>query len=152
MARPLSKLSKVHGVIHTASASAAGVGAGLAQLPMADAVLITPIQVGMINAIALIHQRHLSEAAAVGIIGTFSATLFGRAISQWLVGWVPGVGNTVNAATAATITEAIGWSAHKFFERLGDEPVSDRAISRFHLPLRLLGRRKLLGPRAPKEN
>ena len=36
--------SKCHAIIHTASASAAAAGAGLAQLPGSDNAVITPIQ------------------------------------------------------------------------------------------------------------
>lgn len=39
-------------------------------------------------------------------------------MSQFLVGWIPGIGNAINTATAAGITEAIGWIAVKnFFDR-----------------------------------
>lgn len=37
-----------HGIIHSASVAAARVGAGLAQIPLSDNVVITPIQIGMI--------------------------------------------------------------------------------------------------------
>jgi uncharacterized protein (DUF697 family) len=113
---------KVHGVIHTASASAAAVGAGLAQLPMADAIHITAIQLSMISAIALVHGRSITEATATSLLGTFAATVGGRSISQWVVGWIPGIGNAVNATTAAGLTEAVGWAAHAYFEKLGSEP------------------------------
>ena len=36
-----------NGIIHAASAAAAGVGAGLAQLPMGDNAVLTPIQLTM---------------------------------------------------------------------------------------------------------
>jgi uncharacterized protein (DUF697 family) len=117
----LSKKDKVHGVIHSAAAAAGGVGAGLAQLPMADHIPITALQVSMISAIALVHGRSIGEAGATSLLGTFSATMGGRAVSQWLVGWIPGVGNAINASTAAGITEAVGWAAHAYFEKLGSE-------------------------------
>lgn len=123
-----SKLEKIQAVIHTAAVTAAGVGAGLAQVPTSDLLVITPIQVGMICGIALVHGRKLTEATATAILGTFAAGMFGRAISQALVGWVPGAGNALNATTAAAITEAIGWSAHKFFEQLGAEHMTDAAV------------------------
>jgi uncharacterized protein (DUF697 family) len=124
-----TKTEKVHAVIHSAAASAAGVGAGLAQLPCSDIVPLTGIQAAMISGIALIHGRKLSEATATAMLGTFGAGMFGRAITQALVGWIPGAGNAINASTAAGLTEAIGWSAHKFFERLGDEPLSEEEVA-----------------------
>ena len=121
----LTKKEKVHGIIHSASTGAGGVGAGLAQLPASDIVPITAIQVGMINAIALVHGRKITEATATAILGTFTSGVFERAIYQVLVGWIPGWGNAINAATAVTLTEGVGWAAHAFFENLGDEPLSD---------------------------
>ena len=46
------------------------------------------------------------------------ASIAGRTVSQFLVGWIPGIGNAINTATAAGITEAIGWMAVKnFYDR-----------------------------------
>lgn len=118
----LNKSEKIHGIIHGASAAAAAAGAGLAQIPGSDSLLLMPIQAGMISAIAMVHGRKINEAAATAMIGTLGGTIVGRTISQVLVGWIPGVGNVINATTAAGLTEAIGWSAHKYFEKLGDEP------------------------------
>jgi uncharacterized protein (DUF697 family) len=114
-----NKDEKAHGIIHTASVAAAGVGAGLAQIPGSDCAVIVPIQVSMIIAIALVHDRKVTEATATSLLGTFTATMVGRTISQWLVGWMPGIGNLINASTAAGLTEAVGWSANAFFEELG---------------------------------
>lgn len=125
-----TKKEKIHSIIHTAAATAAGIGGGLAQIPTSDIVLITPVQVGMIVAIALVHGRKVNEATATAILGTGTAGLFGRALSQALIGWIPGFGNAVNACTAAALTEAIGWSAHKFFEDLGNEPMDEDEIRR----------------------
>lgn len=123
-----TKVEKVHAAVHAAAAAAAAVGGGLAQIPMSDAPLIAGIQLAMISAIALAHGRKLTEATATAVLGTFTASMFGRAVSQVLVGWIPGAGNAINATTAAAITEGVGWSAHKFFERLGDEPLTDDEI------------------------
>jgi len=121
----ISKKAKVHGIIHTAATSAAGVGAGLAQIPTSDVLIITPIQASMIVGIALVHKRKIKDATATMLIGTFAAGMFGRAISQVLIGWIPWLGNVINASTAAALTEAVGWAAHKFFEELGDEPIDE---------------------------
>ena len=106
---------KIHGIIHTASASAAAVGAGLAQIPGSDAPVIAGIQTTMILAIADEHDVKVSKAAAADLLLTFAATTGGRALSQALVGWIPGYGNVINAATAASLTEAVGWAADEYF-------------------------------------
>lgn len=125
----LTKKEKVHGIIHGASVAAAAAAAGLAQLPGSDYFVLMPIQGGMVSAISLVHNRKLSEAGATSIIGTLGATVVGRTVSQVLVGWIPGIGNVINAGTAAALTEAIGWTAHKFFEALGNEPLSEEEIA-----------------------
>lgn len=110
-----TKNQKVHGIIHVAAASAAAVGAGLAQVPGSDAPVLITIQAAMIKAIGELHGRKISQQAAIALIGTFAATVAGRTLSQWVVGWIPGYGNSVNATTAATLTEAIGWAANEYF-------------------------------------
>lgn len=107
---------KIHGIIHTAALSAGAVGAGLAQIPGSDAPIITGIQTQMIIAIGLVHGAELSKATAADILLTFAAQMGGRTLSQFLIGWIPGWGNTINAATATSITEAIGWMAHEYFQ------------------------------------
>lgn len=108
----LSTHQKVHGVIH---AAAAAIGAGLAQIPGADAPVLAGVQTTMIIAIAHEHDTAINKIAAADLLLTFSATHFGRGISQLLIGWVPGWGNVLNAATAVALTEAVGWAAHAYF-------------------------------------
>ena len=107
---------KIHGVIHTASVGAAAVGAGLAQLPGSDAPVIAGIQTTMIIAIAEEYGVPLTKTAAADLLLTFVATTAGRGLSQFLVGWIPGWGNAINASTAAALTEAVGWAAEAYFE------------------------------------
>lgn len=106
---------KVHGIIHVAAASAAAVGAGMAQLPGSDAPVLIAIQTAMISAIGEVHNQRITKEKAFTLLSTFMATVGGRTLSQWLIGWMPGWGNAVNATTAATITEAIGWAADAYF-------------------------------------
>ena len=54
---------------------------------------------------------HTAAAAAIG----------GRTVSQFLVGWIPGLGNAINAGTAASITEGIGWYVAKNFSKEAEE-------------------------------
>ena len=51
----------------------------------------------------------LTESAARASMVTAAATVVGRGVSQVLIGHIPGVGNIINASTAATVTEAMGW-------------------------------------------
>ncbi len=88
---------RIHAIIHSASTAAAGAGAGLAQIPGSDSVAIVPIQLAMINGIAIEHGCRIDKAAAMSIIATQGATMVGRKVSQFLVGWIPGFGNALTA-------------------------------------------------------
>ena len=118
--------SKCHKIIHTASVAAGAIGTGLAQLPGSDTVPITAIQVGMIISLGAVFGREITETAAKSLIGGFVAAATGRLISQVLVGWIPGLGNAINTATAAGITEALGWDvAKRFAEEASKEELED---------------------------
>ena len=111
-----SENAKCHSIIHSAAVAAGAVGAGLAQLPMSDNLVIMPIQVAMVAGLGKVFfDERLGEDTIKGLIAAASATVVGRSLSQALIGWIPGVGNVINASTAFTITETIGWAiANKF--------------------------------------
>lgn len=115
-----------HGIIHSASTSAAAVGAGLAQLPLADNAVITPIQIGMIISLGTVFGQAITKTVAQSLLGGFVANVVGRGISQAAIGWIPIAGNVTNAVTAATITETIGWiSVDYFCEKRESEKAKD---------------------------
>lgn len=104
-----------NGIIHTASVAAGAAGAGLAQIPLSDTALITPIQIGMVISLSQVFDVRIGEGAAKSLVAGFAASHVGRAAAQILVGWIPGIGNTINSVTAAALTEAIGWKASDHF-------------------------------------
>jgi uncharacterized protein (DUF697 family) len=112
-----SQRNKCHAIIHVASAGAAAIGAGLAQIPLADNAVIVPIQITMVMSLGKVFNVSLSKAAAEGTALGATATLVGRTTSQVLLGWIPVLGNAINAATAAAITEAMGWVVAAQFAR-----------------------------------
>ena len=105
-----------HTIIHTASVAAGGVGAGLAQIPGSDNAVITPNQLTMTISLGRVFGKSLSEASAKAALASVAAATVGRTASQVLVGWIPGIGNAINATTAAGITEAMGWLLAKEFD------------------------------------
>ena len=98
-----------HATIHSFSALAGTVGAGGAQLPCCDNIIITPLQVTMIIGLGKIFGYEITENIARAKCASALAKRAGRALSQIIIGWFPIAGNIVNAGTAAGITEAIGW-------------------------------------------
>ena len=106
-----------HAIIHGASLAAATVGGGLAQVPIADSALLVPLQVTMIVGLGKVFNVDITESAAKGIALGMVGMYVGRAASQLLVGWIPGLGNVLNASTAAGLTEAMGWAVAKRFDK-----------------------------------
>lgn len=109
--------AKCHAIIHSASASAGAVGAGLAQIPCSDNLVITPIQLAMTIGLGQIFGIDLSESSAKAALASTAAATVGRTAAQVLVGWIPGVGNLINAGTAAALTETIGWMLAEDFAK-----------------------------------
>lgn len=112
----LLQKKKCHSIIHTASIAAAGVGAGLAQIPGGDNAVITPIQLAMTISLGKVFDKSLTESTALAAIGSVAGATVGRTVSQLLVGWIPGVGNAINAGTAAAVTESLGWLIAEEFD------------------------------------
>lgn len=107
--------SACHAAIHSATVAISAVAGGLAQIPLSDAAVITPIQISMITAIGKIFDIRIGEAGAKSIIASFTTAVAGRALSQLLLGWIPGLGNAINIATAVALTETLGWKAVNHF-------------------------------------
>ncbi|MCA1766396.1 MAG: hypothetical protein LC633_09170 [Desulfobulbaceae bacterium] len=57
---------KINAIIHTASLTAAGIGAGLAQLPGSDMPALAALQAAMIVAIGHEHGREITKTHAKG--------------------------------------------------------------------------------------
>lgn len=106
---------KCHAIIHSASASAGAVGAGLAQVPCSDNAIIVPIQVAMTIALGKVFGLQMTDSAARAALATVASSTVGRAVSQVLLGWIPVAGNIINSCTAASVTEAMGWALAEDF-------------------------------------
>ena len=102
-------------IINVASASAA-VGGGLAQIPGSDSVPLATIQLTMTISLGKVFGKSLTESSAKAAMGSALASQVGRTISQIAIGWWPGIGNVINGATAAAVTEALGWALAKEFD------------------------------------
>ena len=127
--------NKCNTIIHSHSLMCGGVGTGMAQIPLADNAVITPIQIAMIIELGLVFDQKISKTIAQSIISGASASLIGRGVSQVLFGWIPGLGNAINTATAAGVTEAIGWMAvdrfskEKFYDDSIDGESTDHPVT-----------------------
>jgi uncharacterized protein (DUF697 family)/GTP-binding protein EngB required for normal cell division len=103
------KVDQSRAVLATASAAAAGIAA--APIPMSDAALLRPVQLGMLASITAIFGIELSNEHALhlvkGTVGQGGLELAGKRLVRELAKHLPG-GNVVNAAVAAALTGALG--------------------------------------------
>lgn len=107
------KWDKVRIAIHAAGVSAAAAASGLAQIPCSDSTILLPIQVGLAVTICGIFGVEVSRGVVKGVIYSNVMKMIGRKVTQVLFGWVPGLGNAINASTAGILTEVLGWDIAK---------------------------------------
>jgi uncharacterized protein (DUF697 family) len=69
------------------------------------------MQITMVIALGKVLGQELTHSAAWALTSSAIATYMGRATSQLAVGWLPSLGNVINASTAASLTELVGWFA-----------------------------------------
>lgn len=120
-----SQRTECHAIIHTASAACAAIGGGLAQLPLSDAVPITAAQVTMVIGLGKVFNKSITESGAKAIMAGISGAAVGRFVSQCLVGWIPMIGNAINATTAAGITETLGWKVADKFDNETSQKINE---------------------------
>lgn len=115
--RELMANESVASIINTAATLASAAAGTLAQLPGGDTPLVMMIHVSMIMKIAAHHGIRTTERQVIPLLGVFAAAQAKRTLSQWFLGWIPGLGNIMNASVAACLTQSIGWSAHRHFSK-----------------------------------
>lgn len=99
-----------------ASSAASATGVALTPIPVADATLLVPIQIGMIASITAVFGIQVNKGMlltfASALLGSGGATMLGRTISGSLIKLIPGLGSVggsvISAGTAWTVTSALG--------------------------------------------
>jgi uncharacterized protein (DUF697 family) len=104
------KKKQAHIALGVATAFAAAIGAS--PIPFSDALLLIPVQTGMIIKILSIYGIKISDSSILSLLGTTAISAMGKSIAGTLLKFIPGVGSivggTINALVASTITGAIG--------------------------------------------
>lgn len=108
---PQSLRKECKKAIDTAAAAAAA--AGTLPIPMSDTIPITAAQIGMVVKLGKVFDLTISETVAKTILGLGLTQQAGRAIVANILKCIPGagtvIGGVIGGATAATLTEALGW-------------------------------------------
>jgi uncharacterized protein (DUF697 family) len=103
-------------IIHTAAIAGALAALVMAQLPASDNLILV-IEVLMVIRLGSVFRVDLKRSVSTSFIVGNIATLVGRGISEFLVGWIPVAGNIIDALTAAAVIEFFGHTVARSFER-----------------------------------
>nr|WP_240443469.1 GTPase [Helicobacter pylori] len=117
-ARKQAMIDESKTIIHVASGAAGAVG--LIPIPFSDALAIAPIQAGMIykmnDAFGVKMKDSVAASLITGLLGVTAVAQVGRTLVNGLLKFIPVVGSVAGGATAAVITEGIGFAYLKVLE------------------------------------
>lgn len=121
------KEKKAHAIIHSAAASAAGAGA--IPLPGSDAPIIVGLQFSMIAGLTILYG--FDAKSMKNSLGPTLAQLVGKQLAASLTKFIPGLGSVINAAVAASITEALGWQVQRYLKKAAINRASGKPVDNF---------------------
>ncbi|GAA9641138.1 hypothetical protein Va24_12430 [Helicobacter pylori] len=117
--RKQAMIDKSKTIIHIASITAGA--AGLIPIPFSDAFAIAPIQAGMIykmnDAFGMDLDKSVGASLVAGLLGVTAVAQVGRTLVNGLFKFIPVVGSVAGSATAAIITEGIGFAYLKVLKK-----------------------------------
>ncbi len=117
-------------IIHAAAVASAGTAAALSRKNIfgsflkADTPVLTTIAVGMVIALGKLFDRDIGSTTAVALLSKYIGAGARVAGAKSLVGWIPLLGNAVNATLTFGFTEALGWKIYNYF----DEEYKEKGI------------------------
>jgi uncharacterized protein (DUF697 family) len=113
-------------IIHGAALAGAVVAGGLAQIPASDNAILVPIEILMVLGLGGVFRVPFRHSYRTSVIVGTAATMIGRGVSEVLVGWVPILGNILDAVTAVAVIEALGWVIVRDFNaRVSQSPLEE---------------------------
>ncbi|WP_181372838.1 YcjF family protein [Helicobacter pylori] len=118
-ARKQAMIEECKTIIHVASGSAGTAGA--IPIPFSDALAIAPIQAGMIykmnDAFGMDLDTSVGASLVAGLLSVTAVAQVGRTLVNGFLKFIPVVGSVAGSATAAVITEGIGFAYLKVLEK-----------------------------------
>lgn len=126
-ARKQAMIDESKTIIHVVS-GVAGV-AGLIPIPFSDALAIAPIQAGMIykmnDAFGVKMKDSIAASLITGLLGVTAVAQVWRTLVSGFLKFIPVVGSVAGGATAAVITEGIGFAYLKVLETCFNDEIGE---------------------------
>ena len=113
-ASPEERAEAVRDVIHVCSVAAGAVT--FQPIPFLDTVLISPIQIAMVQAIGRVYGHRLDQKAIIEMLSTFGASLLAQNAIIAAAKFIPFAGWVVAISMAYALTYAIGEVADHYFK------------------------------------
>ena len=101
-----------------ATAAATAGMATTVPVPVADALTLAPIQLGMMGEIASTYDLDLRSLMSADALAQLSAQIAGRALARSFLKLIPGAGTLINASVATAVTLATGAAWVRLCEQL----------------------------------
>jgi uncharacterized protein (DUF697 family) len=107
------KTQAVRDMIQVCSLAAGAVA--IQPIPFADIALISPIQIGLVQAIGRIHGQHLDRKSVLEILSTFGASIVAQNVIMAAAKFIPFLGWAVGPSMAYALTYAVGEVSDHYF-------------------------------------
>ncbi len=126
-ARKQAMIDESKTIIHVVSGVARA--AGLIPIPFSDALAIAPIQAGMIykmnDAFGVKMKDSIAASLITGLLGVTAVAQVWRTLVSGFLKFIPVVGSVAGGATAAVITEGIGFAYLKVLETCFNDEIGE---------------------------
>lgn len=117
------KEKRIRTLVYSKAAIAGAVA--LIPIPVADIVILTPMQVAMVTAIGYFHGVAVTKERVLELLSVLGAAYGLREAARQLVKLIPGVGSAVSASVAFAGTVALGEAANLWFKRQMQIPADE---------------------------
>lgn len=109
----------------TYSKATACAGVALTPIPIADIVVITPIQIALVASIGYLHGVDVTRERILELLSVLGVGVGLRLAARQIAKLVPGAGSVVSAGIAFTGTVALGETANVWFSRNMSVPADE---------------------------
>lgn len=141
------KDAAAHEVIQVCAVAAAAVT--IQPFPVADVLLLSPIQIALVQAIGRIHGRSLDKKTVLEILSTVGASIVAQNVIMAAAKLIPVLGSVVAMSMGYALTYALGEVSDLYFKS-GDTLSSSELKKRFQSIYQTKKKEKEQAARDPK--
>lgn len=109
--------AKATKIIDDIAKTAATATAVFSQVPGMGAATLTKLYLEMVNKIASLFNQELESQAARTLVLTGCKRYAGAIFEKSVLGWIPLVGNAINAKITFDLTKNVGWFFYDYFDK-----------------------------------